>query len=739
MNLHLSEEQRLLEESFQRFFAAESSVGRVRAAEPLGFDRVLWNSLAPTGALTMRVVTGNGSGESSLLDAALLMELAGQYLASAPLAEAIVTARLLSSIDDDHAAQWLGRLGTGDKIVTLALHETRENPHQLVPAGAIADAVIALEEDRLLLVIADPPVATWPNLGCSPVARLKLGNAESAADRITLSHGVAARALYAAALEEWKVLTSAALSAIALQSLAMAARYACERRQFGKPIGTFQAISHPLANLVTDAEGARLLTWRAIAHVAERSPLAAASISMAYWWAADVSGRAVAQSLHTFGGYGLSLEYDIQLYHRRAKSLALLMGDPSLELDRVGRRLWGGEATAALPSTVPVGIDFGFGEKARELAAETRAFFEQWLTPELRRRSHHSFDGHDWPVHRAAGARRLLFPSWPTEFGGRNADAYEASAASHVWDEFDWTINAVAVTNMVGWIIMWFGNAELQRRVLPLLASGEVICSLGYTEPESGSDVFAATTRAVRDGDEWIINGQKMFTSGANLAQYVLLLTRTDVDAAKHQGLTLFLVPLNSPGIQIQALHTYPDERTNITFYGDVRLGDEYRLGRINGGLEVLTAALKLEQGGLGFIVPHRRVLERAIDWARHTLRNGTAALQDPQVLSRLGRVAVHCEVSDLIFRRSVWARVNNVPDRAYGPMSKLFSTEAFLRDSTDLLDMTAPDSLLKGQEGLGLIERSHRHAAATTIYGGTSEIQRSIIAEKALGLPRSR
>lgn len=739
MNLRLSDEQVLLQESFQRFFAAESSMARVRAAEPLGFDRALWDGIASTGALTMRAVTGDGGADSSLLDAALLMELAGKYLASAPIAEAIVAARLLSGIDDENAARWLGWLGAGRKIVALALHETGDNPGQLVPAGAIADAIIALEGDHLFLVIADPPGAALPNLGSSAVARMRSAGADGPVDRVALSQGAAARAQHAAAIEEWKLLTSAALSAIAVEALAMAAAYACERHQFGKPIGAFQAISHPLANLVTDAEGARLLTWRAIARVAEGSPLAAAGISMAYWWAADVSGRAVAQSLHTFGGYGLSLEYDIQLYHRRAKSMALLMGDPSLELCRIGRRLWGAEAPAALPTTVPVGIEFDFGKKAYELAAETRTFFEQTLTPELRRRSHHSFDSHDWGVHRAAGAKRLLFPTWPVEFGGRNADAYEASAASHVWDEFDWTINAVAVSNMVGWIIMWFGNAELQRSVLPLMASGEVICSLGYTEPESGSDVFAAKTRAVRDGDHWIINGQKMFTSGADLAQYVLLLTRTDGDAAKHRGLTLFLVPLNSHGIEIQALHTYPDERTNITFYSDVRISDEYRLGKIDGGLEVLTAALKLEQGGLGFIVPHRRVLERAIAWARSTSRHGALALEDPQVLSRLSRVAVHSEVSDLIFRRSLWARVNDVPDRAYGPMSKLFSTEAFLRDSTDLLDMTAPDSLLKGRDGLGLIERSHRHAAATTIYGGTSEVQRSIIAEKALGLPRSR
>jgi alkylation response protein AidB-like acyl-CoA dehydrogenase len=113
--------------------------------------------------------------------------------------------------------------------------------------------------------------------------------------------------------------------------------------------------------------------------------------------------------------------------------------------------------------------------------------------------------------------------------------------------------------------------------------------------------------------------------------------------------------------------------------------------------------------------------------------------MNDPEVLSRLSRVAVHSEVSDLIYRRSLWARANEIPDQAYGPMSKLFSTEAFLQDSTDLLDLTAPESLLKGRDGLGLIERSHRHAAATTIYGGTSEIQRSMIGEKALGLPRSR
>jgi alkylation response protein AidB-like acyl-CoA dehydrogenase len=738
MNLHLSDDQNLLEESFERFFQAESSVARVRAAEPLGFDRALWDGLLEMGALTMRAPAPAGGGHS-LFDAALLMEQAGRALASAPIVEAVAVARLLSGVDNPVARDWWKSFSEGRKIVMLALHDIATRPTQIVPGGAVADAVVGLDGDQLVLITTACPPDPRPNLGCSPIATWMLGDPQSSGERYELARGNAARTAFTAALEEWKLLTAATLSAIALRALEMAASYARERSQFGKPIGTYQAISHPLADLVTDAEGAKLLTWRAIWNIAHGTPDAAATISMAYWWAAHTSSRAVAQSLHTFGGYGLSLEYDIQLYHRRAKSMALVMGDPLDELNRVGERLWKKVAPAALPDAGEIGIDFGYGDRADKLATQTRAFFERVLTPELRKRSHHSFDGHDWGVHRAAGAEKLLYPTWPVQFGGRDADPYEAVASAHVWDENDWTINAVAVSNMVGWIIMGYGSPELQRQVLPRMAAGDVICSLGYTEPGCGSDVFAAKTRAVRDGDTWIINGQKMFTSGANLAQYVMLLTRTDPDAPKHLGITLFLVPLDSQGIEIQPVYTYPDERTNVTFYSDVRVPDLYRLGAVNAGLQAMTVALKLEQGGAGFIIPHRRALQRAIEWARAATRNGRPALDDPQVLGRLSRVAVNSEVSDTIFRRSLWAHANDVPDRAFGPMSKLFSTEVFLRDSTDLLDLAAPDSLFKGQDGLGLVERSHRHAAATTIYGGTSEIQRSLIAEKALGLPRSR
>ena len=195
----------------------------------------------------------------------------------------------------------------------------------------------------------------------------------------------------------------------------------------------------------------------------------------------------------------------------------------------------------------------------------------------------------------------------------------------------------------------------------------------------------------------------------------------------------------NTPGIEVTPIYTYPDERTNVTFYTDVRIPDRYRLGKVNGGLEIMTAALRLEQGGAGFINLHRHVLEHAIEWAKTKSPGGKAPIEDVQVRRVLARVATKLVVSDIIFRRSLFVRASGGVDLAYGPMSKLFSTEAFLRDSTDLLDLTAPYSLLKGRHGLGMIEAAHRHGAATTIYGGTSEVQRSQVAEKRLGMARSR
>jgi 3-oxochol-4-en-24-oyl-CoA dehydrogenase len=735
MNLKITEEQQVLLDSFRKFFEVESSMARVRAAEPVGFDPRMWRSLAQMGALSMRLPDDDAAQRFSLFDATLVMEQAGRQLASGPLAETMVAIALLANLGQ--TGPILLAACNGTEILTLALRDVRESAAQIVPAGAIADRVLFLAGEEVFIASQNPARRSPRNLGSMPLATVTL-TGEGAAPAILIARGPAARRAYLAALEEWKLLTAANLTGLSRKVVELASDYAKTRLQFGRPIGSFQAIAHPLADLFTDITGSTMLNRWALQMIADGDPAAAAAVSMSWWWAARTSGAAAARGLHTFGGYGVTNEYDIQLYHRRAKAVALLWGEPRDELLEAGRRLWLGYEVP-LPEVGPLTIEFGLGQRAESLAAETRAFFERTLTPLWRAKAHYSLDSHDWELYRAIAAAGLLFPTWPTEHRGRGATTYVAAAALTVWHDFGVTTHAQGVSNMVGQVVMQFGSDLMKREVLPRIAAGDIIMCLGYSEPASGSDVFAAQTKAERDGVGWRINGQKIFTTGADLASYVLLLTRTNQGVPKHSGITLFLVPLNDPGIAIHPIHTFQEERTNATFYTHVYIPDEYRVGPVDGGLGVLSWALKLEQGGGSFVDQHRHVLEAAVAWARNAKRSGRAAIEDPRVLERLAQVAVHVKVSQLIFWRSLWLSEQEIPDRSAGPMSKLFSSEAYLRDATDMLDLAAPDTLLHGKHALGTIELSHRHASVTTIYAGTSEVHRSQIAENALGLPKSR
>jgi alkylation response protein AidB-like acyl-CoA dehydrogenase len=733
MKISLSDEAKLIQESFERFFAAEATPARVRQAEPTGFDRELWHSLVAMGAPAMRVESGEEGGGMGLFEAMLMMEQAGRRLAPAPIAESVAALRILSLLGSETAHAWIDRANKG-AVITLALHPAVAGRTQLVPGAAVADAVLVLDGQSVLLVEPE---------GRVPAPFTLAGNAIGHFDpaqgtRHLVGSGPDAAQIWAAGIEEWKLLTASALIGLSREALAMAASYASERIQFGVPIGSHQGISHPLANDVIAADAGALLAQWAVRAIADKHPEASATVSFLWWWAAKTATQAVAHSLHTFGGYGLTNEYDIQLYHRRAKAWALPLGDPEDELLRGARRLFHGEP-AALPDVGQVDFDFTTPAHALALAQETRELFESVLTPELRAKAHFSFEGHDWDVSRAFGRAGLLFPDWPEQWGGRGADSDSSRASGDVWREFGWTIVPKGVTSMVGQMVMRFGSPELQQEVLPRMGAGEITASLGYTEPSCGSDVFAARTRAVREGDEWIINGQKMFTSGAEIASYVLLLTRTDPDAPKHKGLTLFLVPTDMPGFEYHRIFTFMDEPTNATFYTDLRLPDRYRLGDVNGGVRVMGAALELEQGGGHMFHDIREMADLALAWAREADRGDGKAIDDPRVQVRIAKVIAHARLGEVLSARVISTRSEKLPDQAYGPATKIFSTESYIADSADLLDLAAPDTLLRERRGLGVIEESYRHSTATSIYGGTSEVLRSMVAERRLGLPRSR
>nr|MBA3303255.1 acyl-CoA dehydrogenase family protein [Acidimicrobiia bacterium] len=236
---------------------------------------------------------------------------------------------------------------------------------------------------------------------------------------------------------------------------------------------------------------------------------------------------------------------------------------------------------------------------------------------------------------------------------------------------------------------------------------------------------------------EWVIDGAKMFTTLAQEAAYVFLLARTNPDVAKHRGLTMFLVPLDRPGIEIRPIETLGGERTNATFYNGVRVGDAARVGAVDGGWGVMTVARAFERQPAAHYEAVR-LLERVVAWAE-----AAGMLDDPAVAERIGRVAMDNEVGRVLGEALADAIDGGELGVVEGSMAKLFTSEALTRAAADLLDLFGPEAVLQhGEAGApaeGGVEHAHRHAAVTTIYAGTSEIQRSIIAERALGLPRSR
>jgi alkylation response protein AidB-like acyl-CoA dehydrogenase len=386
-------------------------------------------------------------------------------------------------------------------------------------------------------------------------------------------------------------------------------------------------------------------------------------------------------------------------------------------------------------------MDFRLPPETEALREELRAFLAEEMTPEREEDLYRSGVSHD-PDFSAALRTRGWQASWLSdENGAPKFDPYESYVMKHEFGKTDAPSYADGTTSMVASLIMRVGSEEQRREILPKVQRGEIIIVLGFSEPEAGSDVANAQTRAVRDGEEWVINGSKMFTTNGHIADYVFLLTRTNPDVPKHKGLTTFLVPMKQPGVEVQAVYTLSGERTNITFYNDVRVDDRWRIGDVDGGWRVMMTSLQDEHSA-GFSSRIERLLEETEAWARETTdAEGRPRIEDPDVRERLARCATELEVSTLLEHRSAWMVASGIVPEAEGPMAKLFSSEALVRAAEDLCELVGPDSLRSYFDPTaprgGRIEHSLRFSLGTTIYAGTSEVQRNIIAGRGLGLPR--
>ncbi|CQD12459.1 acyl-CoA dehydrogenase [Mycolicibacterium conceptionense] len=378
-------------------------------------------------------------------------------------------------------------------------------------------------------------------------------------------------------------------------------------------------------------------------------------------------------------------------------------------------------------------MDFSRVELSAEDEAfrtEVREFLGRIVTDDVIRHDRETGDNFHEGVHLQLAAAGYLEKEWKTE-----ADGGFSRVRRRIWElekrraEVPWV--TWGTTAMVARSVAKFASDEIRDEVLSGVFDGTVRLCLGYTEPEGGSDVATCKTRAVRDGDQWVINGSKMFTTGAHNCQYVFLITNTDPEAPKHKSLTMFLVPLDSEGIEIQGIRTVDGDRTNIVYYSDVRVDDKYRLGDVNGGWTVVREPLDAEHGAVAAaddgladvaIMMHQAgfMAEAADNVAALVGRSG--AVDDGSVAYRLGRSVARLEAS--LSSPSIFGRV---------------ALAQTMRDiAPDLMDIAGSVAALPiGADG-GADDRSeyvYRFAPLVGIYGGTLEVFRNMIAQHVLGL----
>ena len=398
-------------------------------------------------------------------------------------------------------------------------------------------------------------------------------------------------------------------------------------------------------------------------------------------------------------------------------------------------------------------MHLAYTPEQERLRQQLREYFAGLMTPELRRGlAETGGDYGDGQAYRAIvrqlGRDGWLALGWPAEYGGRDGS---------MLDQLIFTDEAATAgvpvpfltLNTVGPTIMRFGTAEQKARYLPRIAAGEIHFSIGYSEPEAGTDLAALRTRAVRDGTDYVINGQKMWTSLIQYADYVWLACRTDPEAPRHRGLSILIVPTDAPGFSWTPVHTVAGPTTSATYYSDVRVPATALVGEENQGWPLITNQLNHERVALTSSAPVRSALRDVCDWAAATkLASGQRLIDQEWVQLNLARVHAKAEFLKLVNWRiaaeaDAAAGAGNGLGPAAASATKVFGTEFATEAYRLLMEVLGANAHVReGSAGAvlsGRIERMHRAALILTFGGGTNEVQRDIIAAAGLGLPIRR
>jgi len=732
------EDRRILQEAVRGFLQGASD----RAALT---DPQLWKQLAAQGLTQIAA----SPAEGGLREIVLVQQEAGHAACRAPLADAAlinlmqlptrsdaltlrallddlhagdaVVALSFAGFDPDGAAGW-AKLEGDSLIAELAFIES---------ADIVTHLAVFVPGPALVIVKTGEGLAAEPTpmMGKAGWWRVRINKASLVT--VPFTEAAVRDLLAIAALGE----TARAFGA-AQRAFEQVVAYAGERRQFGQPIGRFQAIQHKLSNCHIALRAIRLT----IANAAAQYDLEAAP----WRWFAAAAMATAAGSLrqvsleiqHAFGAIGYSEEHEAPRHFRQVHVGVLRHGGQRKSVEQLASHFLDHDGDVRFP-------EYDLGPVGNAFRREVRAWLvTHWSGERCARHEQLSFAEreYDREFASALGATGWIGLNWPKRFGGQERGAFEQLA---FMEEMERAEAPRAGAPVQAAMLQVYGTPEQQQRYLPEILRGEAIYGMGYSEPQAGSDLASLKTRAIRDGDHYVINGQKIWTT-TYWGEYMLLATRTDPDASPpHAGITIFIVPMDTPGITIRPSETmYGGTFANI-FYDNVQVPAENRVGAEGDGWKVLTGALATERGfiGGGIVLKVAHMFELLCEHIRTAERHGSPMRHDPLVRARIGTLAAEIEAGRrmMVYCAEQVDKGETPPDEA--AVSKVYSGELMERFCESALDLLGPEALLSehspGAILRGRIEQMLRHSLMWVISIGTNEIQRSLIAQRGLGLPR--
>jgi alkylation response protein AidB-like acyl-CoA dehydrogenase len=393
-------------------------------------------------------------------------------------------------------------------------------------------------------------------------------------------------------------------------------------------------------------------------------------------------------------------------------------------------------------------MNIQFTAQQLALRDELRAYFARLITPELKAECERDMGEGGGPLWREAllqmGRDGWIGVGWPESWGGRGMTPLEQFVFVEEVMRAGYPFPFLT-TESVGPMLAEHGNDWVKREIVPKILKGELLISIGYSEPGAGTDLASLKTSAVRDGDDWIINGQKMWTSLAHFCDYTWLAVRTDPSTPKkHKGISMFLVPNSDPGWSCTAVHTLGGVRTNATYYDNIRVSNDHLVGELHGGWKLITGQLNRERLSLINFGPISQLFNQVTSWAINTeLPAGGRVADQAWVQMNLGRCRALIECMKLIVYKQSWAMTTGTLQMADASAAKVYGSEGFIEVYRRLGEIVGQAHLLRAgspqvSAEAGRIERLYRTASIITFGGGTNEIQRDIISAAGLWMPRA-